>query len=191
MRRYGLSFRRSESIVLETARSIADGNVVAWFQGRMEFGQRALGNRSILADPRDHAMKDRLNAAVKYREGFRPFAPSILAEDVRDYFDVGPNCSVPFMERVCKVREEKRSLIPAVVHEDGTGRVQTVERQNNPRFYDLLAEFKRITGIPVLVNTSFNVKGEPIVRAPSDAVRTFYTSGLDQLVMGDFVVEKS
>ncbi len=188
--KYKLPFRQSADVTGETARLIADGKVVGWFQGRMEFGQRALGNRSILADPRDPTMKDRVNAAVKYREAFRPFAPSILHHRVAEYFEIEPQTSVPFMERVYAIRPSKRSAIPAVTHADGSGRLQTVTREFNPRYYDLIARFEQLTGVPIVLNTSFNLKGEPIVCSPSDAIRTFFTSGLDALVMGDFVISK-
>lgn len=190
LEKYKIPFRRSDAVADETAHLIAEGKVVGWFQGRMEFGQRALGNRSILADPRDECMKDKVNAAVKYREAFRPFAPSILEEKTHEFFAVEPQTSVPFMEQVHPIREAKRPLIPAVTHHDGSGRLQTVSRTFNPRYYELIQAFDRLTGIPIILNTSFNVKGEPIVCTPADAIRTFFTSGLDTLVMGDFIVHK-
>ncbi len=154
----------------------------------MEFGPRALGNRSILADPRYAEARDRVNASVKFREGWRPFAPSCLAEQAGEYFD---GCSdAPFMILTFDVLPEKRSVIPAVTHADKTARVQTVTREANPRYHRLISEFARLTGVPVLLNTSFNLKGEPIVTAPKDAIRTFYSSGLDFLVMGDHIVPK-
>ena len=190
LQKYKLPYKKIENPAHYAARQIADGKMVGWFQGKMEFGERALGNRSILADPRDEKTKDRINSAVKYRESFRPFAPSILAEKVSEYFDIPEGVFVPYMEQVYPVKGEKREIIPAVVHADGTGRLQMVSRQINPHFYDVLIEFEKITGIPVVLNTSFNVQGEPIVCSPSDAVRTFYSCGLDVLVMGNFVVEK-
>lgn len=173
-----------------TSQLIAQGKLVGWFQGRMEFGQRALGNRSILADPRPNDMKDRINKAVKYRESFRPFAPSVLAEHVHEYFEVPSGEQIPFMEKVYPVRVDKRSLIPAVVHVDGTGRLQTVEREASPRFYSLIEAFYTRTGIPLVLNTSFNLSGEPIVCTPKDAIRTFFSSGLDVLIMGNYLVDK-
>ena len=190
LQKYKLPFKRIENIAQYAARQIADGKMVGWFQGKMEFGERALGNRSIFVDPGDAGMKDKINSAVKYRESFRPFAPSILAEKVSEYFEIPDGVFVPYMEQVYPVREDKRDKIPAVVHADGTGRLQMISKEANPRFYELLIEFEKITGIPVILNTSFNVQGEPIVCSPSDAVRTFYSCGLDLLVMGNFVVEK-
>ena len=137
---------------------------LAGFQGRMEWGPRALGNRSILADPRRADMKDRINSKVKFREPYRPFAPSVLQENVEDYFHF--HGTSPYMTFVCRVRDDRKAEIPAVTHVDGTARIQTVSREHNPRFWRLLNEFKALTGVPVLLNTSFNVKGEPIVCTP-------------------------
>jgi carbamoyltransferase len=164
------------------------GKIVGWFQGRSEFGERALGNRSILADPRLPEMKDLVNDRIKFREEFRPFAPSILA----DYFSDYSVCShpSPFMTHVFEVKPEKRVDIPAVTHADGTGRFQTVSKQTNALYYELIDTFRRKTGVPVLLNTSFNVKGEPIVCSPADALRTFYNCGMDVLVMGNYILEK-
>jgi len=173
-----------------TAQLLSEDKLVGWFQGRMEFGQRALGNRSILTTPKKKDMKDKVNRAVKYREAFRPFAPSILLEDTDDYFDIDEGVEAPFMEKVYRIKQGKRNLIPAVVHVDGSGRLQTVTKDTNPKFHKLLREFKKITGVPVLLNTSFNLSGEPIVCTPKDAVRTFYSCGLDVLVMGNYVIIK-
>ncbi|MDC0335484.1 carbamoyltransferase [Pseudodesulfovibrio sp.] len=172
------------------AKLLVEGKLVAWFQGKMEFGQRALGNRSILADPRKAETKDIINAAVKFREAFRPFAPSILEENVQEFFDIPDGTDVPFMERVYLIKEEKRDEIPAVVHYDGTGRLQTVSKQTNPRYHQLISEFKKLTGTPIVLNTSFNINGEPIVCSPTDAVRCFFTTGLDVLIIGDYVLYK-
>jgi carbamoyltransferase len=170
------------------ARLLADGYILGWFQGRMEFGPRALGNRSILADPRRDEMKDRVNACVKFREGWRPFAPSCLAEAAGEYFE---GCTdAPYMILTFDVRPEKRAVIPAVTHADNTARVQTVTREANPRYWQLIHEFAALTGVPVIMNTSFNLRGEPIVCTPKDAIRTFYSSGLDFLVLGNFLVPK-
>jgi carbamoyltransferase len=131
-----------------------------------------------------------INSAVKYRESFRPFAPAILAERVHEYFDADPSARVPFMEQVFQFRPEVRDQVPAVVHVDGSGRLQTVEREDNERFYDLIKEFEALTGVPIVLNTSFNFNGEPIVATPSDAVRTFYSCGLDALILGDYLIRK-
>ncbi len=170
------------------AELLAGGFVVGWFQGRMEFGPRALGNRSILADPRDAATRDRVNASVKFREEWRPFAPACLEESANEYFE--PHGESPFMIVTFTVRSEKRSVIPAVTHVDNSARVQTVRRETNPRFYRLISEFGRITGVPVVLNTSFNLRGEPIVCTPQDALRTFFTSGLDFLAIGNYLLAK-
>ncbi len=185
----GLSYKKRDNIEEYSAKKISEGCLVGWFQGKTEFGQRALGNRSILADPRNPKIKDKINAAVKYREAFRPFAPAVLDKYARDYFDM--DCDdVPFMEKVFPIKEDKRHLIPAVVHNDGSGRLQTVNIEINPRFYSLIEHFFRITGVPIVVNTSFNLNGEPIVCSPTDAIKVFYTCGLNILVLGDYVVEK-
>ncbi|MHC4818626.1 MAG: carbamoyltransferase family protein [Planctomycetota bacterium] len=179
---------RADNVFRETAQLLAEGRVVGWFQGRSEFGPRALGNRSILADPRDAAMKDRVNARVKHRQGFRPFAPAILAEKAHEYFE-GEEES-PFMLLVKTVRPEVRDKVPAIVHVDGTARVQTVREKDNPFFYGLLRAFEDRTGVPVLLNTSFNVRGDPIVEAPMDAMECFLYTHLDALVMYDWIVRK-
>ncbi len=183
-----IKFGKPNSIVNFVANLIFKGHVVGWFQGKSEFGPRALGHRSILADPRLAEMKDILNKQIKYRESFRPYAPSILLEDVREYFDI-PQPS-PFMLLVANVYLEKRELIPAVTHVDGTARVQTVTRESNGIYYDLIREFKNLTGIPILLNTSFNLSGEPIVETPIDAIDTFLRSNIDYLAIGSYVVEK-
>ncbi len=177
-----------EHLLESTARMIADGKVVAWFQGRLEFGPRALGARSLLADARDNNMKDTINAKVKFREAFRPFAPAVLREHAHEYFEMPKDMDMPFMLLVPKVRPEKRAVIPAVTHEDGTGRVQTVTEQHNGRYYRLIRAFHRLTGVPVVINTSFNVRGEPIVCTPQDAWHTFVNTGIDTLVIGDYIV---
>lgn len=172
------------------AEDLAAGKILGWFQGRMEFGQRALGNRSILLDPRREDGRDVVNAAVKFREGFRPFAPAILAERVADWFECAPGTRVPFMERVLPFRPERRALVPAVVHADGSGRLQTVERDTSPRYHAMIEAFERLTGVPIVLNTSFNLNGEPIVCSPEDAIRTFYTCALDVLYLGNVRVSK-
>lgn len=190
LQRCRLRYERLEDPSQTAAELLAEGALIGWFQGRMEFGQRALGNRSILADPRREDTKDAVNLAVKYREAFRPFAPAILADRQKQYFDTAEEGSVPFMERVYSFREEVRERVPAVVHADGTGRLQTVTERANPRFFSLIRHFEKLTGIPLVLNTSFNLNGEPIVCAPVDAIRTFYSCGLDALIIEDFLIRK-
>lgn len=179
-----------EQMVEETAKMIAAGKVVGWFQGREEFGQRALGSRSILADPRDPTMKDKLNAKIKYREAFRPFAPSVLLEEANNWFEMGRIKDVSMMEKTVSVREDKRSKIPAPTHFDGTARIHTVRKDVNPLYHEMISAFYRLTGVPMVVNTSFNLAGEPIVSTVDDALRTFASSGIDALVVGSFVISK-
>jgi carbamoyltransferase len=178
-----------KDICRETARLLAEGNVFGWFQGRSEFGPRALGNRSILADPRKAEMKDKLNSRVKHRQAFRPFAPIVLAERAREIFE-GDQES-PFMLLAMGVRPEWRSRVPAIVHVDGTARVQTVRRETNARLYALLEEFDALTGVPVLVNTSFNIRGEPVVESPRDALNCFLATGIDYLALHDMLIAKN
>ena len=193
----------------KTAQAIIEGKVVGWFQGKMEFGPRALGARSIIADPRSDKMQKKLNLKVKFRESFRPFAPSILIEDVSNWFDL--KCESPYMLLVADVKKElqiqmskedqtlfgidklniKRSSIPAVTHVDYSARVQTVHKETNPRYHNLLKKFKEITGCPVLVNTSFNVRGEPIVCSIKDAFNCFMGTNLDILVCENFILYKN
>jgi carbamoyltransferase len=189
--RYKLSYRESQDVCADTVEMLCEGRIVGWFQGRMEFGERALGNRSILADPRDEGMKDKINRSVKYRESFRPFAPSIPADAASAYFDLPAGADSRYMDKVFPVRTDKRSLIPAVVHRDGTGRLQIVRRDDNELFYRLLHKFGEKTGVPVLLNTSFNLNGEPIVESPEDALRTYLTSGIDAVVLGNYILEKA
>jgi carbamoyltransferase len=183
----GLSFRRVPDVSQEAAEYLAEGAVVGWFQGRMEFGPRALGNRSIVADPRRVEMRDRVNT-IKGREMWRPLSPVVLAERAGDFFD--PNFQSPFMLFATQVRPERRALIPAVVHVDGSARPQTVTRDQNPRLYDLVEAFDKRSGVPVLLNTSFNAAGEPIVCTPEDAIKTFLATDLDILVLGDYVARR-
>src|SRR5437879_5105440 len=185
---YKLRYTRFDDPAGATADLLAAGKIVGWFQGRMEFGPRALGSRSILADPRDPEMNAKVNNAVKFREWWRPFAPSMLAEVAGEYLATAPDS--PFMILALPVRPEKRGVIPAVTHVDGTARPQTVEQQVNPLYWRLIKEFGDRTGVPVVMNTSFNLRGEPIVNSPTDAVRTFFSSGMDALVIGPFLVEK-
>jgi carbamoyltransferase len=190
IKKFKIKAVKSEEIAKDVARLLANGKLIGWFQGRMEFGNRALGNRSILADPRSESTKDKINAAVKYRESYRPFAPAVLSEKSSDIFEMPINRKVRFMERAYMVKEEWRSRLQAVTHVDGSGRVQTVSYEDNPLFYNLIKEFEKITDIPVVLNTSFNLNGEPIVMKPDHAVRTFYTCGLDYLVLGSYIISK-
>jgi carbamoyltransferase len=182
-----LPYRRLDDVAGEAATLLAEGRVLGWFQGRMEFGPRALGARSILASPLDPAMQTRLNA-IKDREDFRPVAPVVLAEEASEWF-VNADES-PFMLFVHDVRPDRADRIPAVRHVDGTARIQTIARDQHPLYYDLIAAFRERTGVPVLVNTSFNTRGEPIVCTPRDAVECFWTSPLDALVIGPFLLQK-
>lgn len=184
---YQLKYNCGE-VEKKTAQAISEGKIIGWFQGRMEFGPRALGNRSILADPRRAEMKDILNKKVKFRESFRPFAPSVLQEHAAEFFD--DSSSSPFMLKACNVLPEKRGLVPAITHIDGTGRVQTVDKECNPRYRLLIEEFYKLTGIPMILNTSFNTRGEPLVCSPEDAVKTFLSTHMDVLVLGDYFVKK-
>jgi len=192
----------------KVAKDLSNGDAIGWFQGRMEFGPRALGARSIIADPRSDKMQKNLNLKVKFRESFRPFAPSILSEDLSNWFDI--NEDSPYMLMVGKIlkskslkmtKEEenlfgieklniKRSVVPAITHIDYTSRIQTVHKNTNPKFHKLIENFKKITGCPILVNTSFNVRGEPIVNSPLDAFKCFMGTNLDKLVVGNFYLDK-
>jgi carbamoyltransferase len=207
----GAPYERLDQSTLNTrvAASLANEKIVGWFDGRMEFGPRALGARSILGDPRSPKMQADMNIKIKFREGFRPFAPSVLRERVHEYFEL--NCDSPYMLLVAPVKKERqipmtdsqrklwgidqlnvpRSDLPAITHIDYSARIQTVERETNANYYDLLKEFERQTGCPVLVNTSFNVRGEPIVCTPADAYRCFMRTNIDFLVLGPFLLDKS
>jgi carbamoyltransferase len=185
---YKLRATRVADPAAAAAEMLANGKILGWVQGRMEFGPRALGARSILADPRDPEMNAKVNNAVKFREWWRPFAPSMLAEVAGEYIESATDS--PFMILTAQVKPEKRSVIPSVTHVDGSARPQTVERDVNPLYWRLIREFGNRTGVPVVMNTSFNLRGEPIVSTPTDAVRTFFSSGMDALVIGNFVVEK-
>jgi carbamoyltransferase len=175
-----------KQLLEKTAQLIADGNVVGWYQGKMEWGPRALGNRSILADPRREDMKDILNAKIKHRESFRPFAPSILEEFASEFFDI--DVSSPYMLMVAPVKKPKQ--IPAVTHVDGTGRLQTVSKESNQLYYNLINEFYKLTGIPVIINTSMNVMGEPIVNSPEQAYNMIIKTEMDYIVIGNYMVKK-
>lgn len=184
-------FMDYKKLIKKTAGLLAENKIIGWFQGRMEFGPRALGNRSILANPNKKEMKDILNERVKHRESFRPFAPSVLEEYAKEYFKIdNKNTRWPFMLFVFPVRKNKQSIIPAVTHVDGTARIQTVSKENNSLYYDLIKEFYKIKKIPVVLNTSFNVRGEPIVMSPKDALETFLKTGMDYLVIGNYFISK-
>ncbi len=184
-------FSNDESLTRWTAERIAEGKVVGWHQGRFEWGPRALGCRSILADPRDPRMKDIVNIKIKFREPFRPFAPSVLADEASDYFNLaGKDDQHPFRFMLLVAPVLRPDTIPAVTHFDGTGRLQIVDQHHNALYHRLLKTFRDITGVPVLLNTSFNLKGEPIVTSPADAFQTFRASGMDVLVVGPFAIEK-
>jgi len=211
LQKYGAKARRYDdfqNLASDVASKISEGDAVGWFQGRMEFGPRALGNRSILGDARNPEMQKKLNLKIKYREGFRPFAPSVLEEDIQEYFELDRES--PYMLLVAPIVEERkiplpdqynekplyerlyfpRSDIPAITHIDYSARIQSVSRQTNPRYWDLINEFKKLTGYGVIVNTSFNVRGEPIVCTPEDAYRCFMRTEMDCLVVGDYLLDK-
>ena len=180
-------YNEPERLCQDTALAISEGKVIGWFQGRLEWGPRALGNRSILGDPRRANMKDILNEKIKRRESFRPFAPSILREEVSNWFE--QDADVPFMMQVFQVREEKRSVIPATTHADGSGRLQTVHSETNPRYHALISAFNAITGVPIILNTSFN-ENEPVVCRPQEALDCFLRTKMDVLVLGNWMVRR-
>jgi carbamoyltransferase len=186
---YNLNYKKINNIAKVTAEHIAAGKIVGWFQGKMEAGPRALGNRSIVVDPRSKDMKDRLNKRVKRREFFRPFAPSVLEERVSKYFVMPKNQLSPYMMLVGDVVEDMCDVIPAITHADGTARVHTVNKKVNPKYWELISEFEKITGVAVIINTSFN-ENEPIVHTPKQAVECFLRTEFDVLSIGDYIVEK-
>lgn len=183
-----IKYEYIKEIEKEAAKAIANNKVICWFQGRMESGQRALGNRSILGDPRDPDMKNKINKLVKHREWYRPFAPSVIEECQDEFF--ASSFPSPFMQMVYPIHEEKRKLIPAITHVDGTGRLQTVKKDINPNYWNLINEFRKLTGIGLILNTSFNDNDEPIVCTPKDAIRTFFGTGLQELYIGNYRVRK-
>jgi carbamoyltransferase len=189
-----LYFNDDNKLLDATVERLRSGKVIGWFQGRFEWGPRALGHRSIIADPGNPLMKDIVNTKIKFREPYRPFAPSVLAEQAENYFDL-PNAAIHYPARymlyVVPVKPEKRSVLPAITHVDGTGRLQTVFREHSPRYYSLIERFGQATGLPVVLNTSFNLKGEPIVTTPANAFHTYSSSEMDTLVLGNFIVDKS
>jgi carbamoyltransferase len=188
LKTYKLKYARLNDVAATAAELLSNGKILGWFQGRMEFGPRALGSRSILADPRDPEMNAKVNNAVKFREWWRPFAPSMKKEAAGEYLESASDS--PFMILTAQVRPEKRAVIPSVTHVDGSARPQTVEKEVNPLYWRLIDEFGKRTGVPVIMNTSFNLRGEAIVHTPTDAIRTFFSSGMDALVIGSFLVEK-
>jgi len=188
LEKFSVQYKLSENIYHETASELKNGKIIGWFQGSAEFGPRALGNRSILTSPFPNSMKDYLNSRVKFREEFRPFAPAILYEHSKEYFLLDQES--PHMLIAVKVKEDKIGKIPAVVHIDNTARVQTVTKENNLKFRKLLESFYKITECPVLLNTSFNVKGQPIVNTPEDAIKCFLNTNIDVLVLGDYIIKK-
>lgn len=177
-----------EDICDYAAELLKEGKIIGWFQGRMEVGPRALGSRSILANPAFPDMKDKINAEVKFREAYRPFAPSAIVEAKDEYFDL--EVEAPFMLKVCGVLPDKQKVIPAVTHVDGSARLQTVQKELHPRYYDVIQKLGNKTGVPVVLNTSFNIQGEPVVESPKDAIRCYFSTGLDALVIGNFVLQK-
>ena len=184
-------YEEDEKLYDFVARSLQEGKVCGWFHGRFEWGPRALGSRSIIADPRKPEMKELLNEKIKFREAFRPFAPSVLEERADEFFefpDASRHLPARFMLYVCPVREDKRSVLPAITHEDGSGRLQTVHKETCPAYHRVIERFGELTGVPVIMNTSFNLKGEPIVEDPSHAFNTFSLSGMDLLILGNYVV---
>ena len=175
---------KKELITKKSLKAIADGKIVGWFQGKSESGNRALGNRSILADPRNPFIKDIINNTIKIREDFRPFAPAVLEEHYKEYFNT--NSPSPYMSRICKV---KKDTVQGITHIDNTARIQTVNQKFNGKFYNIINEFYKITGVPMLLNTSFNCQ-EPIVETPEHAIRTFKRTALDLLIINDWIIRK-
>lgn len=189
LKQYKLAYRRSDNIASDTADLLEQGKILGWFQGRMEIGPRALGARSILANPAYPDMKAKINSEVKFREAYRPFAPSATVEAASEFFDL--DVEAPFMLKVCQVREDKQALLPAITHVDGSARLQTVRKETNPLYHQLIDQLGQRTGVPVVLNTSFNIQGEPVVESPRDAIRCFYSTGLDYLAIGSFIVSKA
>lgn len=186
-------FEDDEKLIERVVDRLQDGNVIGWSQGRFEWGPRALGNRSIIADPRRADMKDIVNNKIKFREPYRPFAPSIISEKVDEYFDLPASATQypsRFMLYVVDVKENKREILPAITHVDGTGRLQTVDQATAPKYHQLIRRFGEATGVPVILNTSFNVRGEPIVNTPREAFRTFSVTEMDALVLDQYLIEK-
>ncbi len=190
LERRKIIYKKVENIPKTVADILSRGEIIARFDGRMEFGERALGNRSILADPRAKNIKDKINSIIKYRESYRPFAPVVTQEKVCNYFEVSENFTCNYMEKVVQIKKDFHNELPAVTHVDGSGRVQTVNEKHNQSFYQIIKEFELLTGLPIVLNTSFNIAGEPVVLSPDDAISTFYNSGLEYLMIGSFLVKK-
>jgi len=188
LRRYKLSFTRSTNICHDAAGLLEQGKIIGWFQGCMEIGPRALGSRSILANPAFPDMKQKINSEVKFREAYRPFAPSATVESAAEFFDI--DVEAPFMLKVCQVREDKVDILPAITHVDGSARLQTVNKETHPEYHALITDLGERTGVPVVLNTSFNIQGEPVVESPRDAIRCFFTTGLDALCIGSYIISK-
>jgi carbamoyltransferase len=188
LRKAPVQWTKVQGVEKAAAELLAEGKIVGWFQGRAEMGPRALGGRSILADPRSTALSDKINALVKNREPFRPFAPAVTLDNAPRFFDMEPGLQSPYMLVTFPTKKEEQDIIPGVVHVDGSARVQTVTRDHNPRYFDLIKCFEDLTGLPVLLNTSFNRAGEPIVNTPEDAVQCFIAGRLDALVLEDYLV---
>lgn len=189
IKKNNLQYRKSNNIAKDVAKLMAEGKFVGWYQGRAEFGPRALGNRSIVVDPRKAENKDLVNARIKFREAFRPFAPSVLEEYAQDYFETD-GVDSPYMILAFDVKKNKQKVIPAVTHVDGTARIQTVTKEQNKRYWNLINEFYKLTGVPVVLNTSFNRMGEPIVNTPEEAINCLLGSGLDAVALGDYLITK-
>ena len=185
-----IKYQEVKVVSEKVASLLAEGKVVAVSSGRMEFGERALGNRSILGDPRSNNMKDKINSIIKFRESYRPFAPAVLYEKAHQFFEITENYESNFMEKVVPIKKEFHKKLPAVTHIDGSGRLQTVKKEHNEQFYNIISEFEKLTGFPIVLNTSFNINGEPIVLSPDDALNTFYNSGLEYLIINNFLVTK-
>ncbi len=188
LKRFKLSYTKSEDITQDAAELLENGKIIGWFQGRMEIGPRALGSRSILANPAYPDMKQKINSEVKFREAYRPFAPSATVEGAKEFFDI--DVEAPFMLKVCQVKPDKQSVLPAITHVDGSARLQTVRSEIHPQYHALIKELGERTGVPVVLNTSFNIQGEPVVESPRDAIRCFFSTGLDALCVGSFVIKK-
>jgi len=189
IKKNNLKYEKSENIAKDVAKLIAENKFVGWYQGRAEFGPRALGNRSIVVDPRKAKNKDLVNAKIKFREAFRPFAPSILEEYTQEYFETN-GVNSPYMILAFDVKKDKQKIIPAVTHVDGTARIQTVSKVQNERYWELINEFYKLTGVPVVLNTSFNRMGEPIVNTPEEAMSCLLASGLDAVALGNYLITK-
>jgi carbamoyltransferase len=191
LKKFKIKYKKITEPSKVAAKLLYDEYIIGWFQGNAEFGQRALGNRSILANPLQKDIKIKLNKVIKYRENFRPFAPAILSENFLDYFEViKKNINIQYMEKIYFIKKKYLKRMESITHSDGSARVQTVNNRMNSKFYDLIKEFKKLSDLPIVINTSFNIKNEPIVNSPKDAIKTFYNSGLDKLIIGNFLLSK-